>query len=532
MFDLVLRGGQVVDGTGQRPPYCADVAVSGQKIVAVGDIAGGSDGPAARTELQIPGLVVAPGFIDTHVHTDAALLNDPQHESGIGMGVTTEVLGQDGLSYAPLSPENYRAYSQYMSGLCGVPPTDLDMSSIAAFRSHYHRKCAVNTVALVPHCAVRLSTVGFEDVPLTGAALDAAKDLVREGIDQGAAGMSTGLGFFPAAYATTEELVELARVVAEMDGVFVIQYRFFNADRAEGLAPVAEALEIGRRSGVKLHIAHHRTTPANPGDAEGLMEELDRAVEDGVDLTLDAYPYPCGSTMPVCRLPGWFVEGGPEAILARLRDPEDRARVEEFLEEINGPALGHTSWSYIGSERNRHLEGMAWSDVAAERGVSVAEMMCDVMLEEELHCGLTVLPPLSIAVWRQIEADVVRLLNRPDYMVGSDAIPIGSGCHPRAFGTYPRLLGRLRRRHGVPLEQLVHRMTGNPAERFKLTGRGTVKEGNFADLVVFDPDRIDDLASFEDPRVPPVGMPHVVVNGQLAKRDGSCTGVLAGEAVP
>ena len=528
MFDLVLKNGLIIDGTGNRPAYKADVTITGQRIAAIGDLGGA----AARAVFEVPGMTVAPGFIDTHVHTDAALLNDPQHESGIRMGVTTEVLGQDGLSFAPLSPENYRMYSRYMSGLCGIPPQDLDMSSITAYRDHYHRTCAINTVALVPHCAVRLSTVGFHDVPLTGRSLEAAKDLVREGMQQGAVGMSTGLGFFPAAYASTEELVELAKVVAEMDGVFVIQYRFFNSERAEGLAPVAEALEIAKRSGVKLHIAHYRTTPANPGGTEEMMAELDRAVDGGVDLTLDAYPYPCGSTMPACRLPGWFVEGGTDAILDRLRNPSDRKRVIAFLEETNGPAMGHTLWSYIGSERNKHLEGMSWSDAAAQRGTSVADMMCQVMLEEELDCGLAVLPPTSVAVWRQIEADIMRLLERPDYMVGSDSIPIGAACHPRAYGTFPRLLGRLRRRHGVSLEQLVHRMTGNPAARFGLTDRGVIEVGNFADLVVFDSERIDDLATFEDPRVPPAGISHVIVNGQMAVQNGHITGVLAGEAVP
>jgi N-acyl-D-amino-acid deacylase len=526
MFDLLLKGGQIIDGTG-APAYRADLAINGQKIAAVGNI----ETSEARTTLEIDGLAVSPGFIDTHVHTDAALLNYPQHESAIQMGVTTEVLGQDGLSYAPLSPANYRMYSQYMSGLCGTPPQHLDMSTITAYRSHYHHTTSVNTVTLVPHCAVRLSTVGFDDVPLVGSALQDAKTLVREGMEQGAAGMSTGLGFFPAAYATTEELVELTSVVAEMGGVFVIQYRFFNLDRAEGLGPVGEALEIARRSGVKLHIAHYRTTPDNPGETGPMMDELDRAVADGVDLTLDTYPYPCGSTMPVCRLPGWFTEGGPTEIMRRLADPADRRRVIEFLDESQGQ-IGHTSWSYVGSEKNRHLEGMSWKDVAADRGVSVAEMILDVMLEENLECGLAVLPPESVAVWRQIEADVMRLLEREDYMVGSDSIPIGSAPHPRAFGTYPRILGRLRRRHGTSLEQLIQRMTSNPAQRFGLTGRGEIKQGNFADLVVFDEKRIDDLATFEDPRVPPAGIRHVTVNGQLAVKDEECTGVLAGEAIP
>jgi N-acyl-D-amino-acid deacylase len=527
LVDLILKNGLIVDGTG-APAFSADLAIEGQQIVGVGDVGSVS---AAKT-LDVNGLVVSPGFIDTHVHTDAALLNNPKHESAIQMGVTTEVLGQDGLSYAPLSTENYRMYSEYMSGLCGMPPQDLDMSSITAFKSHYHRKCSVNTVALVPHCAIRLSTVGFEDVPLVGKPLEDAKSLLREGIEQGAVGMSTGLGFFPAAYASMEELVELTSVVAEMNGVFVIQFRFFNGDRAEGFGPVAEALEIARRSGVKLHIAHYRTRPDNPGETGPMMDELDRAVVNGVDLSLDVYPYPCGSTMPLCRFPGWFVEGGSDAIMARLRDPADRARAIEFLEETNGEALGHTLWSYIRSEKNRHLEGMSWFDVAADRGTSVAEMMCDVLLEENLECGLAVLPPLSMSIWRQIESDVMRLLEREDYMVGSDSIPLGSSPHPRAFGTYPRILGRLRRRTGTPLEQLIQRMTSNPARRFGLTGRGEVKAGNFADLVVFDEARINDQSSFEDPRAQPAGIHHVLVNGELALENEQLTGVIAGEAIP
>jgi N-acyl-D-amino-acid deacylase len=527
LFDLIMKGGLIIDGTGASP-YPADLAVKGQKISAIGNL----EFASAKRVLDIGALVVAPGFIDTHVHTDAALLNYPQHKSAIQMGVTTEVLGQDGLSYAPLNPENYRNYSEYMSGLCGMPPPELDMSSISSFRSHYHRTCSVNTVALVPHCAVRLSTVGFNDVPLTGDSLESAETLLKKGIEQGAAGMSTGLGFFPAAYATTGELVKLAKVVAKMGGVFVIQYRFFNFDRAEGLSPVAEALEIARRSGVKLHIAHYRTTPSNPGETEMMTAELDRAVSDGVDLTADTYPYPCGSTMPVCRFPGWFVEGGAQAIKRRLSDPKQRRRVIKFLEETHGTTLGHALWTYIGSNQNRNLEGMSWADAATARGTSVAEMMCDILLEEDLECGLAVLPPKNVAISQQIESDVMRLLERSDYMVGSDSIPIGSFPHPRAFGTFPRILGRLRRRHDYPIEQLIQRMTENPARRFGITGRGVIKPGNFADLVVFDESRIDDRATFEDPRATAVGIKHVTVNGQLSLTNGKCTGALAGEAVP
>lgn len=517
----------MIDGTG-RAIFRADVGVKGKRIVEVGNL----QDAGARRVIDASGHVVCPGFIDTHVHTDAALLNEPEHPSGILMGVTTEVLGQDGLSYAPMSSENYAMYSTYMSGLCGVPPAGLDMSSIAAFREHYHRRCAVNTVALVPHCAVRLETVGFHDRPLTGASLDHARRIVDEGMEQGAAGFATGLGFFPAAYATTDELIEIGKVVARHGGVFVMQHRFFNQERAAGGGGAREVIAIGVESGVKVHLAHWRTGPDQAGRVDELMADIDRAREEDLDISLDAYPYPSGATMPVCRLPGWFVEGGTQAILERLRDPVATRRAVKDLDDRYGDSLGDCAFTYVGSDRNRGLEGMSWRDVAHASGESVAEMVCRVLREEELNCGLLVTPPTSAAIWRQMEADVMTLLQRPDYMVGSDAIPVGGSPHPRAYGAFPRVLGRLRRRHGIALELLVQRVTGNPARRFQLKGRGEVQRGCYADLVVFDPVRINDLATYEDPRVPPAGIPFVIVNGKVAVDHGRPTGTLAGEAIP
>ena len=526
LLDLLIKGGQIIDGTANRP-FQADLGIKGQLIIVIGET-----GSEARVSLEAGGLFIAPGFIDTHVHTDAALLNDPIHQSGLQMGVTTEILCQDGLSYAPLDAENYHQYSKYLSGLYGYPPQHLDMSSISSFRSHYHRNCSVNTVSLVPHSALRLSTVGFNDVPLIGKSLASAKTLLREGMEQGAVGMSTGLGFFPAAYATTEELVQLAEVVKDMDGVFVIQYRFFNFDRSEGLSPVAEALEIARRSGVKLHIAHYRTTPDNPGGTTSMMAELDKAKSEGVDLTADIYPYSYGSTMPVCRFPGWFVEGGPESIKKNLMNSIRRRRVVKFLEKTNGDALGDTIWSFIGSKKNHELEGQSWLDIAKYRGTSVAEMMCDILLEEDLQCGLSVKPPINDSIGYQIESDVMRLLDRTDYMVGSDSIPLGDHPHPRTYGTFPKILGRLRRRYGTPIEQIIQRMTSNPAQRFKLSGRGEIRSGNFADLVIFDGDLVNDRATFDNSLNPSVGIRYVLVNGQLSLKNGNSTGVLAGESIP
>ncbi len=541
MFDVLIKDGTVIDGTG-KPGTRTDVGIRGKNIAAVENLSAAS----GRYVIDATGLTVCPGFIDTHCHTEAALLNDPQHACGIRMGVTTEVLGQDGLSYAPLSPENYRMYSRFISGIYGLPPQDLDMSSVAAFRNHYHRKCSVNTVSLLPHCAIRISTVGFRDVRLQGESLDKARRIVHEGLEQGAAGISTGLGFFPAAYSDTEELVELGKIIADANAIFVIQERVFNIDRSSTGDGVAEALEVGRRSGAKMHLAHFFVRPSGAGGtnetsgrrldinalSNRLMKKIDLARSEGVDITFDAYPYPSGSTTPTCRLPGWFVDGGTEEVLKRLDNKSERARLVSYLSNRHGNEIEDVIWSYIGSDDNKMLEGMSWRDAADQRGESVLEMMCNVMLEEKLNCGLVVAPPKSTVDWQTIESGIAALLERSDYMIGSDTIPIGEYCHPRAFGTFPRLLGRLRRRLGIPLEQLVQRMTSKGAERFGISKRGVLKPGNFADVVVFNADLINDLATYEDPRAYPVGIEFVTVNGRVAVDQGQCTGILAGEAVP
>ncbi len=557
MFDLVIEQADVIDGTG-TPAFRADIGVTGRRITAIGDLSP----TVARRVIHAHGLVACPGFIDTHVHTDAALLNEPQHPSGIGMGVTTEVLGQDGLSYAPLSRDNYRDYSRYMSGLCGMPPQDLDMSSIAAFKSHYHKKCAVNTVALIPHCAVRLETVGFHDRPLRGDVLDKARRIVRKGMEEGAAGVSFGLGFFPSAWADTTELIELAKVVGETGGVFVGQHRFFHFERAFGGGGAAEFIEIGLRSRAKVHLAHYFPRAFGAGGAgpaasaielghavEEFTQDIDAAKDKGLDITLDAYPYPSGSTMPVCRLPGWALGGGTAAILRRLKSRAERTKIIEYLEERHGDSIGDTVFTFLGSESGHagtgqltsapasgrdgllRLEGMSWRDVAKQRGVSVAEMACQVMAEEGLACGLLVSPPNSVRLWQDTEHGVMELLKRPDYTVGSDAIPVGGMPHPRAFGAFPRILGRLRRRHGARLETLIHAMTKRAADRFDLKGRGVLKPGVYADIVVFDPAQVSDTATYEDPRQRPTGIPYVVVNGKIALDEGRFTGVIAGESL-
>ena len=524
MFDVVILGGTVVDGTG-APGFSADIGVTGETIEAIGDLSHAE----TRRVVDATGLVVSPGFIDTHAHSDGVLLSDPQHANGLRQGITTEILGQDGLSYAPLSAENYPVYSRYLAGILGESPEGLDMSSVSAFRSHYHKKVAINTAYCIAHGAVRLEALGFHDAPLVGDALENAKRLITEGMEQGAVGFATGLMYFPLSWSDTTEMIELCKAAHEAGGVYVTHLRSNHIERSFGGGGVPEALEIGRRSGVRVHFSHYRTGPRNAGQVAERMELIDKAKAEGVDCSMELYPYPSGCTFVTSALPSYAHEGGPDALIERLKDPTERGKLADHLGGKG--AFRDAVLTY--APKNSHLEGMAVTDIAEARGVSTAEVMCDLLLDEDLKLAYRGAPPANVAVWRQVSRDTLEFLSRPDYMVGSDSIPVGSMPHPRAYGTFPRILGRFRRAFGVlGLEQLVQRVSDNPARRFGLTRRGRIEKGYFADVVVFDAEHMIDNATYDDPRQYPTGIPYVLVNGQVAVDNERCTGVMAGQAVP
>ena len=253
MFDVLIAGGTVVDGTG-RPGFPADVWIKGKTIAHVGNLSGAT---AARI-IDASGLTVSPGFIDAHAHADGALLVDGQHASGIRQGITTEIICPDGLGYAPLPPDGYRMYRQYLSGILGLPAEDLDMSSMAASKENYHQKTSCNVATFVGHGPIRVSAVGMYDTPLRGESLETAKRLVRESMEQGAVGFSTGLSYYPQSYSDTDELVELCKVVRDFDLPLSIHLRNHNTDRGFAGGGIEEAMEIGRRSGVMVHLEHHQ----------------------------------------------------------------------------------------------------------------------------------------------------------------------------------------------------------------------------------------------------------------------------------
>ena len=524
MFDLILARGTVIDGTG-RDGFRADVGIRGEQIAAIGDLSGAT----AERVIDAAGLTVSPGFIDTHTHAEGALLVDPQHANGLRQGITTVFLGIDGMSYAPLSRENYLLYRHWLSGLLGDPPEELDMHSVEAFRSHYHRKVAVNTAYLVPHATVRLEVLGFRDLPLVGEPLARAKRLVREGLEQGAVGFTTGSKYYPGPWADTQELIELCKVVREEGKVYMSEPRL--TERAFGGGGAVEAMEIVRQSGVKLHFAHYRTGADSAGRIETIMAPVDAGRHGEADVTFDIYPYPSGSSIPVSFLPSQVQEGGPAAILRRLADREVRQQVGTWLDLNQSAYLRPMTFSYVPDKPE--LEGLRLVDLADERDRSPGETLCEVLLEQRLRLGHVTAPPESDAVQDQIARDCMELLSRPDYMVCSDITPAGRCTHPRCYGAFPRLIGRYRRKfRTMPLAAMVHRMTGRPAQRFGLTRRGHIEVGYFADIAVFDEARVNDAATYADPRRFPVGIPYVIVNGEVAVDNERCTGIYAGQAVP
>ncbi|MFJ6212582.1 amidohydrolase family protein [Streptomyces sp. NPDC092296] len=526
MADLVFRGATVVDGSG-APRRRADVEVTGGLISAVTAPGRGGGGRTADAD----GLVLAPGFIDMHAHSDLRLLVEPEHPAKVTQGVTCEVLGQDGLSYAPVDDRTLAATRRQIAGWNGDPPGFAwDWRTVGQYLDRLDRSgIAVNACYLVPHGSVRMLAVGWEDRPATPAELDRMRQLVADGLREGAVGMSSGLTYTPGMYAGTAELVALCEVVAAYGGYHCPHQRSYGVGALEGYA---EMVEIARRSGCPLHLAHATMNfDVNAGRAGELLALLDAAAADGVDLSLDSYPYLPGSTTLAALLPGWAGAGGPDATLARLRDPAARARIRHAM-EVTGSDGCHgvvTDWAtvQISGVRDPALAdtvGATVAELAARRGTDGTGVFLELLLADRL--GTTVLQHVGH------EENVRAVLRHPAHTVGSDGLLVGDRPHPRAWGTFPRLLGRYVRELGVlTLEEAVARMTGRPARRLRLHRRGLVRPGYAADLVLFDPATVADTASFEEPRRAAAGIRQVLVGGVPVLDAGRPTGARPGRAL-
>lgn len=531
MEELVVRDADVVDGSG-ADSYRADVVVDRGRIVSIVKeaAAAGCQRPRARRELDAEGLVLSPGFVDMHAHSDLALLRDPDHSAKLAQGVTLEVIGQDGLSYAPVDDRTLAEVRRAITGWNGYgEDVDVDWRTVGEYLDRLDRGIAVNAAYLVPQGTVRALAVGWEDRPATPAELDRMRRLVAEGLEQGAVGLSSGLTYPPGMYADAAELTELCRVVARHGGYYCPHHRSYGAGALEAYAAM---VAVAREAGCPLHLAHATMNfGVNEGRAPELLALLDRALDSGVDVTLDSYPYTPGSTTLAALLPGWAGAGGPEAVLARLADPATAERIRREL-EVTGSDGCHgvpVEWetvevSGVADPALGDHVGRSVRELADARGETPWTVARRLLLADRL--GTTVLQHVGH------EENVRAIMRHRAHTGGSDGILRGARPHPRAFGTFPRYLGTYVRESGVlTLEECVAHLTGRPAARLRLPDRGLVREGYRADLVLFDPATVADRATFAEPRALPAGIPYVLVDGRFAVEDGRRTDVLAGRAV-
>jgi N-acyl-D-amino-acid deacylase len=517
MFDVLITGGRVIDGTG-LPWFHADVAVEGGRVAAVGTLAQAE----ARTRLDVAGKVVCPGFLDAHVHGDLALLADPHHEPAIRQGVTTYLLGQDGVAMAPASPSTLAYMRRYTAGFSGVHDLQLQWSSMAEYLACFERRCALNVACLVPNGNLRMEVMGLETRPPTADELKRMGRLLREALEQGAVGLSTGLDYIPSRYAQTDELIALCREMAPYGGVYVTHMRRYDPEGLHG--SMDEVYRIGREGGVAVHISHFNSR------ADLALPKVDAGRAAGVDVSYDLYCYLAGSTiLGMIALPPETQEGGPEPTLRRLRDPAERARLRDWFASPRVP-LESVRLGFVAAPEYRRCEGMTLDQAAQEvfggsGPEEVGRFVCEVLSASDLAVG-------CVVPHRQRgEEDVRALLRHPAMMAGSDGIYTGSFPHPRGCGCFARYLGHYVRAGVWTLEEAVQHLAAHTARRFGLHDRGLLRAGMAADVVVFDPERIADRATYDTGRLLAEGVEHVLVNGELVLHAGRRTEALPGRAL-
>jgi N-acyl-D-amino-acid deacylase len=503
MFDLAICDGTVVDGTGS-PGFRADVAITADRVARIGKI----DPTAARTTINAAGCVVSPGFIDVHNHSEGWLLKLPQFVPKLSQGFTTEILMSDGISYAPVNEQNWRQWFYYLRSLNGLVLSDYEgWNSIADYMARLDCRTAQNTAALIPYANVRALTAGWGRAAPDDTQIRLMRAQVEQAMSDGAVGLSTGLDYIVECFASTDEIVEVASAMAPWQGVYVTHVRY----KKGTLAGVQEAVEIGRRAGVPVHISHLKG--ATPQATDELFDYIDRVARNEVAFSYDAYPYMPGSTMLNFLLPYDVWEEGPLGVLSKLNDKHVRQQTTQLLQTLGVP-FDAINLAWFSTPAGATWQGQTLAELIRQRGGSPGDVLCDLLIDENLA---------ALAVFSGSDETLIEpWLAHDSFMLGSDGIFFADGqVHPRVYGSATRILGPLvRDRKLFSLETAVKKMTSLPAERFQLADRGTLREGAFADVVVFDPATIADRATYDHPHRLSVGVQQVLVNGQLVWTDG------------
>jgi len=528
-FDILIKSGQILDGTG-NPWYAADVGIQGGRITRIQKEI---DPQFARRVIDAHGLTVCPGFIDTHSHDDVYLLVNPRCDEKILQGVTTNVIGNCGISVSPLSNEHSAEMTSFLAVMCGqqVSTEVLNLRTFGDYLTNLETlKPGMNVLPLVGHSTVRIAAMGAANRVPSENELKEMKAHVARAMEEGAFGLSTGLIYAPSNYARTEEIVELAKAAGRFHGIYTTHMR--SEGDAEPAA-IAEAVRIGQEGGMPIHISHHKVLgKQNWGKSVDTLKMMAEARDRGVEVTCDQYPYRAGSTFLAAVLPPAVLAGGPEVFTAKLKDRSFRAQVVETIERgseagwenlIKGAGF---EGLMISVSRHEAYVGKSISDIARMENKSPYDVIFDLVVEESLGC--------IIILFMMDEADIIRIMRNPWTMIGTDGIP-GFGVkkvHPRMSGTFPRILGRYVREQGVlTIEEAIRKMTSLSAQTFGVRGKGILKEGFDADVVIFDPATILDQATYEEPNQGPVGIRYVLVNGEIAAQDGKVTGATSGKVL-
>ncbi len=536
---VLFTGGRIIDGTG-APARAGDLLIEDDRIAEVVH----TSLPPDET-IDARGLVLAPGFIDMHSHGDFSLPRDGDAAAKVLQGVTTEVIGNCGLGLHPANPRVDELYERIAPIVFGESGT-MCSPTLSAFRARLEDTgISVNAAPLIAHGNVRGVVMGMAEGDPTETEIEAMRQLVAEGMSQGAYGLSTGLVYAPGAYAKTDELVRLSEIVAAAKGIYATHMRNEGSRLIEA---VAEAIEIGDRAKVSVQLSHHKAAGHfNWGKVKTTLSMVDEANRRGLSIHSDVYPYTAGSTvLSAMFVPLWAFEGSPARMLERLRDPETRARIirdakEQLLHYVDMPKwLSPVPKKWLlpliikkmgevvvvnSVKKQRELEGRRLGDIARERGKDLHDTAIDLLIEEETA--------VSAIAHVMSEDDVMAVLAHPRTMIGTDGFPLKDGkAHPRTYGTYARVLEHYVHKLGLlSLPDAIFRMTGLVADKLGMKDRGVLAKGAAADIVVLDPGKVRDRATYESPHNPPEGIVHVFVNGQWTVKNGSHTGARAGKVL-
>jgi N-acyl-D-amino-acid deacylase len=525
--DLLIENGLVVDGSGGRPFNAAVAVREGRLELVYGETAE----ITAGRRIDAAGRVVAPGFIDLHSHSGLMIFADPLHEPKVRQGVTTEVIGVDGLSYAPIpDPADLEALVVMNAGLDGAPDEarPYDWRSVEAYLDRLDAlRPSLNLAYLVGNSALRIGAIGWEEVAATPGQVADMRAMLREAMEHGAIGLSSGLDYPPGSFADTDELAELTAEASAQGGFYHTHVRYPLGDRY--LDPFREAIEIGRRGDGPVHITHFYHRQISPGGPGPMLALVDDARAEGLDVTFDTYPYEWASTRLLVMVPPWVQAGGPARTKERLAERDVRDRIRRELAERGFLFAGRRAWDDVrlGAFRTPDLlrwEGRTLGELVAERDEDPVDVLCDVLVAEDLR-----LNEVTPGPWSETLREFVR---HPVGMIGTDSTFVGAKPSPRSYGSFPRVLGQFVREEALlTLEDAVRSMTSAPAARLGLGDRGLVRDGYVADLVVFDPDRVRATCTYDDPCLFPEGIDWVVVAGEPVVANGAHTGARPGRVI-